>query len=752
MNKLNNPYLTFPVEKPLLCIAFTVIITLIIGIGSYWIKIDDDFVKMFPKNIKSKIIWDEIQSEFGSSEKLVIAFGNKKQSITNYNDAFVDDEEAYAKLKHLIIELNELSDLIDYVLSINNFNYKDDDIDYNSFSDHSQNQRDNFMNQTESYVSVYISPKVGINNTILVNEVKNIANNILEGYDIHLAGQPYLTGETPTLISKDVRLLLLIGIVIMLFLLALNLRSIYSVFCVFISVILSLFCMVGFMGWMYFITGYDIFNFTILSTSMPIILLTIANSDGVHVVARFRKEMRLKKDPKQSIVCALDKLRAPIFLTSLTTAIAFLAMIFSPIPHMIGYGIIISFGVIWAWILSTTLLPSLMLLKKWKLSSKTFTKESFLEKRLKLFTQKVVSKPKKILLISSLLLFISFIGIWYIKVEVNIIKFFKEDTSIRQSTNFIDNEMSGSMNLIIRAKGDFEDVSNIILLDSLEQRINQMDNFSDLKKTLSYAGVVKESFKVFYDMEEDYNPDSEDLGQFLDMSSIAKDDRVSSLINDNQDATIISGQIKTVSTNKASDISDRISIEIDKFKRDFDSDLNFEATGLLVFLKEFVGMVVESALTSILVSILIIFIITFIFFKRIYWAALSIIPLLTAIILNFGIMGLIGVELSHLTALLTSVIIGVGVDFSIHYISEYRHKIKENISIDDRVLNTSQTVGYPIMLDVISNLGFASLLFSSIIPLNYMGALMVFAMISTSFGALTILSSIIELCKNRLSV
>ena len=751
MNKLHNLYLTFPVEKPLSCIAFSVIITLIIGIGSYWIKIDDDFVKMFPKNIKSKIIWDEIQSEFGSSEKLVIAFGNKKQSITDYNDAFVDDEEAYAKLTHLIIELNKLSDLIDYVLSINNFSYKDDNIDYNSFSDHSQNQRNNFMNQTESFVSVYISPKVGINNTSLVNEVKNVANNVLEGYDIHFAGQPYLTGETPTLISKDVRLLLLIGIVIMLFLLALNLRSIYSVFCVFISVILSLFSMVGFMGWMYFMTGYDIFNFTILSTSMPIILLTIANSDGVHVVARFRKEMRLRKDPKQSIVCALDKLRAPIFLTSLTTAIAFLAMIFSPIPHMIGYGIIISFGVIWAWILSTTLLPSLMLLKKWKLNSKTFTKESFLEKRLKLFSQKVVSKPKKILFISSLLLFISFIGIWYIKVEVNIIKFFKEDTSIRQSTNFIDNEMSGSMNLIIRAKGDFEDVSNIILLDSLEQRIHQMDNFSDLKKTLSYAGVLKESFKVFYDTLE-YNPDIDDLDQFLTISSIANDDRVSSLINDNQDATIISGQIKTVSTQRASDISDRINMEIDKFKTDFDSDLNFEATGLLVFLKEFVGMVVESALTSILVSILIIFIITFIFFKRIYWAVLSIIPLLTAIILNFGIMGLIGVELSHLTALLTSVIIGVGVDFSIHYISEYRHKIKENISIDDRVLNTSQTVGYPIMLDVISNLGFVSLLFSSIIPLNYMGALMVFAMISTSFGALTILSSIIELCKNRLSV
>ena len=54
------------------------------------------------------------------------------------------------------------------------------------------------------------------------------------------------------------------------------------------------------------------------------------------------------------------------------------------------------------------------------------------------------------------------------------------------------------------------------------------------------------------------------------------------------------------------------------------------------------------------------------------------------------------------------------------------------------------------MLDVVSNLGFAALLFSAIIPLNYMGGLMVFAMISTSFGTLTILSSIIELMKARI--
>tara|TARA_Y100000996_G_C22452673_1_gene614515 strand:+ start:169 stop:516 length:348 start_codon:yes stop_codon:yes gene_type:complete len=114
-------------------------------------------------------------------------------------------------------------------------------------------------------------------------------------------------------------------------------------------------------------------------------------------------------------------------------------------------------------------------------------------------------------------------------------------------------------------------------------------------------------------------------------------------------------------------------------------------------------------------------------------------------------MGLIGVELSHLTALLTSVIIGVGVDFSIHYLSDYKNKIKAGGSLENSNLDTSKDVGYPIMLDVVSNLGFIALLFSSIIPLNFIGGLMIFAMLSTSFGTLTVLSSVIELMKGKIN-
>ena len=76
----------------------------------------------------------------------------------------------------------------------------------------------------------------------------------------------------------------------------------------------SLASMFGFMGWVYHLTGSNNFYFTMMNTSMPIVLLTIANSDGVHVVSRFFKELRELKDTKKAITSTMKNLFLPIFL------------------------------------------------------------------------------------------------------------------------------------------------------------------------------------------------------------------------------------------------------------------------------------------------------------------------------------------------------------------------------------------------------------------------------------------------------
>jgi len=189
---------------------------------------------------------------------------------------------------------------------------------------------------------------------------------------------------------------------------------------------------------------------------------------------------------------------------------------------------------------------------------------------------------------------------------------------------------------------------------------------------------------------------------------------------------------------------------IENFLHTETADLHIEISGLMMFLKDFVDLVVQSSITSIIVSIGVILCISWLFFKSWKFGVLSVIPLTSAIILNFGLMGWFGVDLTHFTALLTSIIIGVGVDFAIHYIAEFRHY--SNNSIDEAAISLQvvDDVGYPILLDVFSNMGFGALIFSTLIPIVHMGGLMVFAMLSTSFGTLTILAAIMEMTKHKL--
>ena len=225
-------------------------------------------------------------------------------------------------------------------------------------------------------------------------------------------------------------------------------------------------------------------------------------------------------------------------------------------------------------------------------------------------------------------------------------------------------------------------------------------------------------------------------------------DDFASLVNYEYSTGLIIAMMHTVSTKDVVRIAD----DIEDFLHSETVDMNIEVSGLMMFLKDMVTLVVRSSVTSIFVSIGVILCISWIFFRSWKFGILSVIPLTSAVILNFGLMGWFGVDLSHFTALLTSIIIGVGVDFSIHYIAEFRHYSNNGLNEAEISRQVVDDVGYPILLDVLSNMGFAALIFSSLIPIVHIGGLMVFAMLSTSFGTLTILAAIMEMTKHKLKV
>ena len=778
--KFKNYLINQSINYPIRTIVISLLLTLFIFLGIQWFKLDDDLVKTFPQNLPSKIIWDSIQEDFGQTEFVFVSFGTPNNNI-------LEDKIA---VKQNALFTNAVLDNItgvDKVISLSNYNKFDGDEDYldigplqsesflEDFNDddiinqnlneivtyfeNNPEQKQRLVSNNNDYLNIAIRPFDDSEFANIVTQVKSLADKYLGDYDIHFAGQPYLAGETPNLIKKDVSSLMAIGIIIMFIILFLNLRSFYAVFIILLTIISSFLVMLGSMGWMRLITGSNYFDFTMMNTSMPIILLTIANSDGVHIVSKFFKELRKTKDRDKAIFITMDCLMQPIFLTSITTSAAFMTMISSPLEYMVGYSVGLSFGVMWALFLSCTMLPSLISLKNWSLNSKAISEESILEKLTNYIANVVIQKPKKVLFGGLLIICISAIGIWLVNVEVNVIKFYKKGNPIRESTIFVDDNFTGTMNLSIKVEDlitDSDGIPNYEHYLKLYNLQNFLEDNNQISMTFSFVDVLGQAYKAYTNSDSDFIPNADALEGTYTMLSISDksdidDDLISLLGKDydddfyDLDQLLLTAMIKTIST---AEIQNLISQTEEYIEQNFDNpESNVKISGLSVFIKDFVNIIVTSSMTSILFSLVLILFITGLFFNSFKWGFLSIIPLASAIILNFGLMGIFGIDLNHMTALLSSVIIGVGVDFSIHYISDYRKNIINNVDYQTMSLKTSQDVGYPILLDVFSNMGFIALLFSILIPLNHMGGLMVFAMISTSFGTLTILASLIKILK-----
>ena len=724
-----------------------------------FIVVDDDMLAMLPNNMSSKLSWDAVQDEFGSTESIFIAFGNKDKTIFNkssFSDLWklTNELESRPEIKK-ITSLSNLPKIenVDGFLEVHSLQPSEelDDIQINGIKKYvynNQSIRARSISKDGNYFNIMVQPNDSIAHNVVRDIVVEIGDSLLsKNYEIHYGGTAYITGSVPGMIKNDISKLLGVGLVLMSLILLVNIRDLFAVGMIFSVIIQSLIVMAGLMGWVVYLTGSENFYFTIINSSMPIILLTIANSDGVHVVTKFFKEMRHNGNIKKSIAKSIDTLFVPIFLTSVTTIAAFLTLYFAPINQLMGYGICLSAGILYAFILSLTFLPAALSIKKWNLNSNAILQNGHLENIISKFGKLVISKPKSILVVGMIIMFIGTAGLSLLKVDVNIANFFKEDTDFRKSIDFIDQEMTGTMDVRIRVEAPIKDPNTLNEMQEMQTLLN-----SNPKVTTSYSivDVVKQMHRILIDDNPEFEivpKDEKKVSNLLMMYSISGDqDDLNTIVDYNYKVGLITALSRVMSTEEIIQFVKKIEDQVYDFKH----ISNASITGMAIVIRDLIYLVIESSVISIFSSVILICLITSIFFKNFSWGFLSIVPLVTAVLINFGFMGIAGIHLSHVTALLSSVIIGVGVDFSIHYIYQYRRLIKDKVRnrISNKVINE---VGYPIVLDAASNMSFGALLFSTFIPVQYVGGLMVFAMFSTAFGTLTLLAASVELLKTSYS-
>ena len=574
-SKLKNWALRQALEHSKRTVFAALLVTAFIGSGVLFIYLDDNVMNMLPKDIDSRRIWDEVIEDFKYTDFLFVAFGNSGENIL-ISDALAlawDLTEKFEEIPHVdevisVTTMNRMDSedgfLVVADLMPQKYLTEKDVTSLSNYLKNNSNMSSRILSKEGDYINIVIRPKNDNDFPGLVAAVYEITAPYQNQYEFHFGGQPHLTGAMPELIKSETQQLLLIGLIIMSAILLINLRSLPAVGMVLSVIFLSALSMMGFMGWVYYLTETPRFSFSVVNTSMPIVLLTIANSDGVHIISRFFREARKHKDIKKALTMTMNQLMLPVFLTSLTTTAAFLTMMLSPISTMTGYGATIGFGIMWAWVLSSTYLPAVIHLKKWDMQNPAINQPSILEKLIHRFGENIFNYPKRILSMGVLIVAVSSIGIWFLSVEVNIINLFKPGNEIRESTLFLDREMAGSMNLVLKVEGDMKEPD---ILNKMVDIQDYISAFPSVNTTFSIADVIKEMHKSIMDNDPAYETIPETRGKvnnLFTMYSMSGDpDDFEALVDYEYKTGLITAMMQSVSTKEIVIMADQIEAYID---------------------------------------------------------------------------------------------------------------------------------------------------------------------------------------------
>jgi len=568
---------------------------------------------------------------------------------------------------------------------------------------------------------------------------------IVEPYEgpekFYISGKPVVEAMIAEHVTGDIRKLFPISILVAMVVLFISFRSLRGVFLPVLTVILASVWVMGLQG----LLGIPL---SLETSLLPMLLVAIGTAYGIHLIHQFNEEIMRGFSRREAVFNVYIKRGNAVIIAGLTTVAGFISLVTSQIKTIKTFGLMNGIGVFITLFISIFMVPAfLAVLKKPKVKPSA-SPESNTLKNLGVFT---VRKSTLIVIISILLMIIGVIGIPKIKSESNEITNFPKNSPIRIADEWINREFVGTtpLNIIFESskKGAFKDPKNLKIVDEFE---NYVKGLPYVGGAMSLTDMVKRLNQgLFADNPEYYSiPDSRQLiSQEIFLYSMSGDPSdFDALVNPDYNVLNITIFIKTSNTGDLK----KIVSAINRYKEQklAGTGITATVTGLSRLFILMDQLVVKGQIASVISAFILVLIITSIVLKSFKAGVLSIIPLFVVVILNFGIMGFAGISLTHATAIVASIAIGIGIDYAVHYINRYKILNKELRDPSKTVITSTATVGKAIIYNALSvTLGFLVLTLSAFIGIKRLGLLVAITMVLSAFGALVILPSVMNLIK-----
>ena len=547
----------------------------------------------------------------------------------------------------------------------------------------------------------------------VVTSVRALQDYVKQTYpdlDVYLSGIVMMNNAFGEATIYDMSHLLPLAILLILVMVFLLLRSITGTVITLVVILFSVISAFGLAGWL----GIELSSPVM---SAPIIILTLAVADCVHILSTWLTEIRNGSDKKAAMRESLRVNFMPVFLTSITTAIGFLSLNSSDSPPFGDLGNVAAMGVMIAFVLSITLLPALATI----LPVSVKPRESKTHKIMNSVAEWVIAKQKTLLIGGGLLALLLVALIPRNELNDVFVEYFDERIEFRTDTDFIVENLTGIyyVDYSIETK-ESGNISEPQVLADIKKFVDWLETQPEVIHVNTVTDTFRRLNKNMHGDDESFYklPDSRELAaQYLLLyeMSLPFGLDLNNQIDIDKRSTRISVTLETLSTKQILNFEERV----DQWMLQNIPELRtVGASPSIMFahigMKNIISMLTGTTIALILISLILVLAL-----KSWRYGLLSLIPNLVPAGIAFGIWSLIDGEIGLGLSVVTAMTLGIVVDDTIHFLSKYlRARREKGLSAEDAVRYAFSTVGIALWVTSVALIAGFLVLSTSAFKLN----------------------------------
>jgi predicted RND superfamily exporter protein/outer membrane lipoprotein-sorting protein len=571
-----------------------------------------------------------------------------------------------------------------------------------------------------------------------------------DSVEINVSGLPSFLSHIE-IYSERMGFLLPIAILVLGLVLFAAFRTRQGMFLPLATAILAVACGLGVMG--AFGIPMDVFNAT-----TPILILAVATGHAVQMIKRYYEEYYLlratsKLSPKeandQAVINSLIKVGPVMITAGAVASLGFFSLVVFEISTIRTFGIFTGVGILAALILELTFIPALrsVLAPPNDAESQREHKGQAWDKATHLFAEWITGPMRlRVYLGFALLIVVALAGMSQVQVNNSLKSYFSPDFKFQRDDRVLNDRLGGTnaLSLLVEGKND-DAIKNPKTLKAMDDLQHLIDQQPYVGKTMSIADFIKRMNQAmhsddpaFYKIPEDQNL----ISQYLLMYSMSGEPGdFDSYVDYGYRMANMTVFLKTDSTAYTEELITKIKVFA---AANFPGEVKVRFGGLAgaVALNE---VMVHGKILNILQIASVVFLIASLVFRSLVAGILVLLPLLIAVLVNFGLMGWTGISLNISTSLTSAMAVGIGADYAIYLIFRLREELAKGVDETTAVRNVMTTAGKAVLFVAIAvAAGYGVLLTSFGFNLHkWLAILIGTAMIVSALSALLLIPALI---------